>query len=124
MKILFETGAVLIGAVVIGLAAIRVPPASAQSPQTPDARTERQRVLMEQTRRNQGIPAAAAITGKYSGSEVARPDTVPLSAAAVASHSDVVVLAQAMRSKPFLTEDQRHINTEYQVKVQRVFQDR
>lgn len=110
--------------VVVGLIAIAVAAASAQDQQAPSPRAERQRVLIEQTRWEKGIPAAAAITGRYSGGEVGRSENVPTSAATIASFSDVVVLAQAVSGKPFLTDDQKHISTEYQVKVQRVFQDR
>jgi hypothetical protein len=109
--------------VVIGLVAMRVASVSAQ-PQIPDPKAERQRVLIEQTRWDEGIPAAAAITGKYSGGEVAHSESVPSSTATVASFSDLIVVVQTVSSKPFLTDDQKHINTEYQVTVQRVFQDR
>ncbi len=73
---------------------------------------------------SQGIPAAANAAGRFEGTEFGDPDEAVSSVRDLTAYSDLVIVGTVGAGKSFLSDDQKHINTVYEITTTRLFFDR
>ena len=96
-------------------------PLAAQSPTHREPRSSRDHQQAFKEFERGGIPAAAAVAGTYRTTESFGGIDIAENLTGLAWASHIVVIGRVQSEKSVLSGDQRHINTEMQLRIERLF---